>query len=231
MAGELKILFVDDEASIRLTLPLMLETFGFKVTSAATVGEALRLMSEQRFDVLISDMNIERSGDGFTVISAMRSTQPEAVRLILTGYPAIETALQALRDQVDDYLIKPTEVDDIVAKIRSKFEQKTRRLEVKPKRLSEIIKREQAFIAERWLDFAKQDAALGSIRLSDIERKDHVSRLLDVAARSIEGTEITSEDRHIAAQHGDMRLKQGYSAAWLVREVTLLQDAIADCIQ
>jgi DNA-binding NtrC family response regulator len=89
MAREPEILFVDDEDSIRLTLPLMLETFGFKVSTAATVTEALRTMTERKFDVLISDMNIERAGDGFTVVNAMRAAQPSAVRFILTGYPAI----------------------------------------------------------------------------------------------------------------------------------------------
>jgi len=67
MVTEPEILLVDDEASIRLTLPLMLQSYGFKVSSAATVTEALRLMAEHRFDVLISDMNIDRGGDGFTV--------------------------------------------------------------------------------------------------------------------------------------------------------------------
>jgi two-component system response regulator PilR (NtrC family) len=71
MAEELQVLFVDDEKNIRLTLPLMLESFGFKVTSAGTVAEALRLISERKFDVLLSDMNIDRPGDGFTVVSAM----------------------------------------------------------------------------------------------------------------------------------------------------------------
>src|SRR5437764_4884470 len=96
MAEELEVLFVDDEDSIRLTLPLMLQTFGFKVTAAANVGEALRLISERKFDVLLSDLNIERPGDGFTVVSAMKSIQPNAVRLILTGYPDIDTAVRAM---------------------------------------------------------------------------------------------------------------------------------------
>src|SRR3954452_15341925 len=99
MANELQVLFVDDEKNIRLTLPLMLESFGFKVTTAATVAVALRLISERKFDVLLSDMNIDRPGDGFTVVSAMRSIQPKAVRLILTGYPDVDTAMRAMREQ------------------------------------------------------------------------------------------------------------------------------------
>jgi ActR/RegA family two-component response regulator len=227
---EIEVLFVDDEESIRLTLPLMLQQFGFKVTSAATVAEALRLISERQFEVLISDMNIGRAGDGFTIVSAMRSTQPKALRFILTGYPAIETALQALREEVDDYLIKPTEVEDIVTTIRSKLEKRTRRQEIKPKRLSEIIKREQEYITDKWLKLATQDAELSIVKLSEAERKDHVPRLLEVAAGILEGREITSENRHVAAQHGEVRFKQRYSATWILREAKLLQDAIADCI-
>src|ERR1043166_3921351 len=105
-----RILFVDDERSIRLTLPKILESHGYEVAVAATVGEALAAVSSQKFQVLIADLNIGEPGDGFTVVSAMRRTQPECVNFILTGYPAFETALQAIRSQVDDYLVKPTEI-------------------------------------------------------------------------------------------------------------------------
>jgi len=93
-----RVLFLDDEESIRATLPLMLETYGFAVTSAATVPDALRLISQEKFDVLIADLNVGNPGDGFTVVSAMRRTQPDAVNFILTGYPAFETALEAIRE-------------------------------------------------------------------------------------------------------------------------------------
>ena len=97
-----KLLFVDDEAAIRVTLSAILEQHGFAVTVAATVPEALRFITQERFDVLIADLNIGLAGDGFTVVSAMRRTQPDAVTLILTGYPDFETAVRALREQVDD---------------------------------------------------------------------------------------------------------------------------------
>jgi DNA-binding response OmpR family regulator len=230
MAEELQVLFVDDEKNIRLTLPLMLESFGFKVTSAGTVAEALRLISERKFDVLLSDMNIDRPGDGFTVVSAMRSIQPKAVRLILTGYPDVDTAMRAMREQVDDYLVKPTEVENIVATIRSKLEQGSRPPTVSPKRLSEIINRERDFVNEKWLALTKADADFISIQLSDSERKDHVPRVLDVVIAILEGGEITNESRNVAALHGATRLNQGYSARLVLREAKLLQDAIAACI-
>jgi DNA-binding NtrC family response regulator len=111
MAQQPRVLFLDDEDSIRVTLPPMLESYGFKVTSAGTVPDALRLISQEKFDVLIADLNVGNAGDGFTVVSAMRRTQPQAVSFILTGYPAFETALEAIRQQVDDYLTKPTKLN------------------------------------------------------------------------------------------------------------------------
>jgi len=97
-----KILLLDDEENIRLMLGMYLGEQGFAVTTSATVPEALKLISQQDFDVLIADLNVGHAGDGFTVVSAMRRTQPQAVTFILTGYPAFETALEAIRLQVDD---------------------------------------------------------------------------------------------------------------------------------
>lgn len=94
-----RLLFVDDEPNIRLTLPAVLEREGFAVTTAASVPEAVDLINREKFDILISDLNIGQPSDGFTVVSVMRRVQPEAFTFILTGYPDFESALQAIRNQ------------------------------------------------------------------------------------------------------------------------------------
>jgi DNA-binding NtrC family response regulator len=76
------------------------------VTAVSTVNEALDSIASSEFDVLISDLNFDHPADGFIVVSAMRRTQPKCVTLILTGLQGSETALEALRNYVDDYLIK-----------------------------------------------------------------------------------------------------------------------------
>src|SRR4051794_10067208 len=63
------ILFVDDEESVRVTLAMMLESKGFKVTTAATVAEALGLISRGKFDGLIADLNIGQAGDALIAIT------------------------------------------------------------------------------------------------------------------------------------------------------------------
>lgn len=120
-----RILFVDDEPNIRLTLPPVLEQHGFEVKTAATVAEAVAQINASRFDVLISDLNVGEEGDGFRVVGAMREKQPDCITLILTGYPAFETAVEALHHRVDDYVVKPVDVEFLVSSLRQKLAAKT----------------------------------------------------------------------------------------------------------
>jgi DNA-binding NtrC family response regulator len=119
-----RVLFVDDEPGIRVTIPEILRQHGFSVTAVGTVNEALAEITSAEFDVLISDLNFDHPADGFIVVSAMRSTRPKCVTLILTGFPGFESALEALRNQVDDYLIKPADVPTLVSLIEKNLQQR-----------------------------------------------------------------------------------------------------------
>jgi DNA-binding NtrC family response regulator len=85
-----RLLFVDDEEAIRLTLPPILEKHGFEVTAVANVAEAIAHISQSQYDVLITDLNIEKPGDGFAVIATMNILQPKCINIILTAYPAFD---------------------------------------------------------------------------------------------------------------------------------------------
>lgn len=116
-----RLLFVDDEPSIRLTLPAILQSNGFDVRVAASVEEALAEISQQEFDVLLSDLNIGTERDGFDVVKAMRQAHPRCVTILLTGYPAFETAVEGIRHQIDDYVVKPADIDALVRMMNEKL--------------------------------------------------------------------------------------------------------------
>jgi DNA-binding NtrC family response regulator len=109
-----RLLFVDDEDSIRLTLPLVLQQRGFDVKVAASVAEAISKIQTQTFDVLLSDLNIGEAGDGFAVVRAARKMNQSCVTIVLTGYPAFETAVEGIRHEIDDYVVKPVDIDILV---------------------------------------------------------------------------------------------------------------------
>ena len=95
------ILFVDDEPSIRLTLPPILEEHGFQIRVADSVASAAKEISSRKFDVLLSDLNIGEPRDGFSVVKAARAANPRCVAILLTGYPAFESEMESVRKEVD----------------------------------------------------------------------------------------------------------------------------------
>jgi len=116
-----RVLFVDDEPSIRLTLPPILQNRGFEVRSAASVPEALAAINRQTFDILLSDLNVSEEGDGFTIVHAMRTANPKCVTILLTGYPAFESAVEAIHHEVDDYFVKPADVESLIGTMERKL--------------------------------------------------------------------------------------------------------------
>jgi CheY-like chemotaxis protein len=82
-----RVLLADDNDAVRNMLQQALERDGFEVVPANNVVAALRRITAESFDVLLSDLHMPNAGDGFTVVSAMRQTHPQAVTLILSGYP------------------------------------------------------------------------------------------------------------------------------------------------
>jgi DNA-binding response OmpR family regulator len=232
MARKPSILFVDDDESVRLTLSQVLISFGFSVTSAATVPEGLALITRRKFDVLVADLNIGSPADGFILVSAMRRTQPSAVTLILTGYPALETALEAIRQQVDDYIVKPADTRELVNKIKAKLAKRERPLrQVEAKRLPIVILENRELIIQGWLAAVKSDPELSSIKIDESERVDGIPQVLEIAVRLSYGTQISAQEMKAATIHGRTRRRHGYTVPLLIREGRLLQTSIAQCIQ
>src|SRR5450759_4829029 len=82
-----RVLLVDDAGAVRAMMNEGLQRKGFEVTTAASVTEALRRIATESFDVLITDLHMPDPGDGFTVVSAMRHSQPNALTMLVSGYP------------------------------------------------------------------------------------------------------------------------------------------------
>ena len=227
-----RLLFVDDEPSIRTTLAAILKQRGFNVTTAGTVSEALHLIAHQTFDVLISDLNIGEAGDGFTVVSAMRRTQPGAATFILTGYPAFETALEAIRQQVDDYFVKPADVKALVEKIQSRLIGPRPEIHrILPRRLPGILEENRREIFVRWVEAVRGDELIEATRLSDQELSDHLPLLIDEMIGTETGQKLSAKALHSAQWHGRTRFQQGCSIPSIIRESRVLHEVVSRVVQ
>jgi ActR/RegA family two-component response regulator len=229
-----RLLFVDDEYGLRLTFPPILEMHGYEVRTAATVSEALSEITTHPFDVLISDLNIGEPGDGFTVVSAMRRTQPDCLNFILTGFPAFESALLAIQRQVDDYLVKPAKVEELVALIQKKMQERLPRHPNPLMRLSTLLREKGNGIVEKSLSKMKSHPALSAIGMSDQERVSHVPMLVAEIANQLDSSapdESTDRTNELSRAYGLQRLSAGYEISMLVTDTTLLENAVFDIVR
>ena len=122
-----RVLFVDDDPGIRTTLPAILEQHGFNIRVAANVSEALAEIRTGQFDVLLSDLDLGRGGDGFTVAQAMRNANRNCVNIILTGTPLLKN--HAPDEELDAYVIKPAETAFLIAIIEQNLLHKRHQFE------------------------------------------------------------------------------------------------------
>jgi DNA-binding NtrC family response regulator len=113
--GRKRLLFVDDEPAIRFTLSTILQRYGYTVTLAATVTQALDEIKTQEFDLLLCDLNIDGVRNGSEVIRAMQEIDPNCVKIILTGHPDLQSEEEGIRLGIDEYIAKPAGVDMLVA--------------------------------------------------------------------------------------------------------------------
>lgn len=229
-----RLLFVDDEEIIRVTLAAILRKHGFEVSTAASVPEALQKITSEKFDVLLSDLNIGNPGDGLVVVSAMRRTQPEAVTMILTGYPAFETALEAIRQQVDDYIVKPANIPALVSTIESKLAGLPRQKQLaSPKRVAMVLQEHVKRIEEIWLSAVEKDPALSQAPLKREQRLDYIHAVLEEVIRAAQPSSGGEDSEHgYSAANLDSRGDlEGYTHLMILAEICLLRRVMAQIVQ
>ena len=227
-----KVLLAEDDNAVRDMLRTSLERDGFEVVAVANVCEALSRIAAEKFDVLLSDLHMPQAGDGFTVVSAMRHTHPSAVTLVLTGYPAMDEALSAIRLQADEVLVKPIEIASLRATIREKLRNPVSRRPPPAVSVASILEQDLDATIQAWMALVEQDEELTCIRLSFEDRTGHLPNLLADLIYRLRLPPIAKANFSIAArEHGNLRRKQGYTAAMMVEESRILQVSIFNTLQ
>jgi DNA-binding response OmpR family regulator len=231
-----RVLLVDDDDAVRDVMTQTLSYKGFNVVAASSVTEALRLITIESFDVLITDLHMPHAGDGFTVVTAMRHSQPKALTLIVSGYPDVQSAMATILLEADEILIKPFEVLRLPELIRGKIHARKPVARVFKERVGAILQRCGALIIEDWLARVRQSKDLNHLALSDAERTGHLPKLVDdlvVRLRKPSATEKDSDVAFSAAAiaHGQLRYLQGYTPAMLAHESRILQVTLFGTLQ
>ena len=224
-----RVLLVDDDASMLAMMKELLERKGFEVVAVGGVTEALKCIATETFQVLITDLHMPNPGDGFTVISAMRHSQPTALTMLLSGFPDVKSAMEAIILQADEIVVKPVEIKELAEMVQERLLIQKPANRTSKERVSEILHRCSEIVVKDWLARVKQARELNHLTLQDHERTGHLPKLIDDLVsrlnKPITGSPQDSDAlRSPAADlHGELRFTQGYTPEMLVHESRILQ--------
>ncbi len=227
-----RILLVDDDKDVLALAKESLEWRGFEVVATGTVKDALRLISNETFDVLMADLHMPNVGDGFTVVSAMRHVQPKTVTLLVSGYPAIQESMNAIVLQADEVVLKTAGLEKITEIINRRLSSREGRAMVNKERVASILDSESAVLIQSWLSRVQDVDELIAVKLSPEERTGYLPRLvadLSFRLRGISSDQIRASSA--AHEDGVLRRTQGYTIAMMVEESRILQVSIFNMLQ
>jgi len=227
-----RILLAEDKDEVRVAFQEGLESHGFEVAPAASVCEALTLISTENFDVLLSDLHMPDASDGFTVVNAMRHTQPNAVTLVLSNYPVLQAAMTAILLQADQVLLKPIAFTELTEIIQKKLSNPSAHIAMNKERVAAILERDLDRTIETWMSRVQHTDELMAVSLTYQERTRHLPLLLDeLVSRLRLPSDAKSPISRAAREHGILRRKQGYTVPMVVEESRILQVSIFNTLQ
>jgi DNA-binding response OmpR family regulator len=230
-----RVLLVDDDEAVRSMMSMTLEGKGFDVVPAASVTEALKLITTESFDVLITDLHMPNPSDGFAVVTAMRHSQPDALALLVSGYPDVKSAMDAILLEADDIIVKPFEAGKLAEMVHEKLLLRKPSARTQKERVASILQRCTSGIVENWLGRVRKNKELNRVSLTDKERTGYLPKLIEDLIVRLREPNIPGEETNsvcsAATAHGKMRNLQGYTPAMLVHDSRILQVTLFEMLQ
>jgi len=133
-----RMLIVDDDASIRKTLARILEKQGYLVEAVEKGKQAIEATSQRFFNVAFIDIRLPDM-DGTELLERMRETEPKMIKIILTGYPSLKNAIDAVNKGADGYLMKPFDVDKLLTMTKRQLERQEESMRFSEKKVTTYI--------------------------------------------------------------------------------------------
>lgn len=119
-----RIIVVDDDKSILRTFTRILQKSGYEIDVAETGKEAIEKSLKKKYDLALIDIRLPDM-DGTDLLVKTQRTMRDAVKIMITGFPSLETGVRALDEGADAYLVKPVKPEELLALIEEKFKAKT----------------------------------------------------------------------------------------------------------
>ena len=138
MGENVRILVVDDDENIRKVLVTILEDEGYHVESAETAQKAIKMSERETYNVALIDVRLPDM-EGIHLLTKMKDTTPKMRKIIITGYPTLENAIEAVNKGADAYIMKPFNMDRVLATIKEQLKKQKEELKYSQEKVAEFI--------------------------------------------------------------------------------------------
>ena len=115
-----RVIVIDDDKSILRTFTRILQKNGYEIDVAETGKEAIDKSKKMRYDLALIDIRLPDM-DGTDLLVKMQETMHDAIKIMITGFPSLETGVKALDEGADAYLVKPVKPEELLALLEEKF--------------------------------------------------------------------------------------------------------------
>ena len=133
-----RIIVIDDDESIRKTLATILEDEGYSVDTAETGKEAILMTNADFYNVALIDVRL-LDMDGTELLVRIKETVPRMRKIIITGYPTVHNAIEAVNRNADAYLVKPFDVSKALFVIREQLKKQEAEKRYNQEKVTEFI--------------------------------------------------------------------------------------------
>jgi DNA-binding NtrC family response regulator len=133
-----RILVVDDDESIRKVLAAVLEENGYTVDTAENGKEAIEKTNTRFYNLVLCDIRLP-DYEGTTLITKMRETVPKMRKIIITGFPSLQNAVEALNKGADAYIMKPFDMDKVLQTIKEQIKKQQEDKKYGQEKVTEFI--------------------------------------------------------------------------------------------
>jgi len=138
MGENARILIVDDDENIRKVLAMILEDEGYSVDQAETAKQAIEKTKKNVYNVALIDIRLPDM-EGIELLTKMRDTVPRTRKIIITGYPTLQNAIEAVNRGADAYILKPFDVSKVLATIKEQLRKQEEERQYSQEKVAEFI--------------------------------------------------------------------------------------------
>ena len=138
MNNEIRILIVDDDDTIRSTMKAILEDEGYEVDLAASGKEGVKKAKETSYNIALLDIRLPDM-EGVELLKLMKPAVPRTRKIMVTGYPSTQNAIEALNKNADAYLIKPVDIEKLISTIKEQLKLQEEERNFSEEKVAEFI--------------------------------------------------------------------------------------------